>query len=442
MGINERLQRPPTAGRPTADDVADPLGPFREQVRGALGGRLGTRTADTELDAGRLAALVASEVTDLVRSSAAPLTAEEQGRLVHDVVDDVLRLGPVQRFVDDPTVTEVMVNGLGPIYVERSGRLERTAARFADEDHLRSVIDRIVVGVGRRVDESSPAVDARLPDGSRVHAILPPLAVDGPTLTIRKFARDALGVTDLVASGTLDAAVADFLAAAVRGRRNIVVAGGTGTGKTTLLNVLSSFVPAGERVITIEDAVELQLRQPHVVRLECRPANVEGRGEVTTRDLVRNALRMRPDRIVVGEVRGAEALDMLQAMNTGHSGSMTTVHANSPRASLARIETMVAFAGVDLPLRAVRQQAAAAFDLVVQLERGADGVRRVTAVTEVVGLEGDVVTLADLFVLDRLDGAPRLRPTGVRPRFARELTTLGIDLPAELFGGSDRTEVR
>ena len=442
MGINERLHRPPVTGRPATEDAADPLLPFREQVRGALSGRLGTRNPDSDIDAGRLAALVASEVADLVGSSAAPLTAEEQGRLVRDVVDDVLRLGPVQRFVDDPTVTEVMVNGLGPIYVERGGRLERTSARFADEEHLRSVIDRIVVGVGRRIDESSPAVDARLTDGSRVHAILPPLAVDGPTLTIRKFARDVLAVDDLVASGTLDPTVAAFLAAAVEGRRNIVVAGGTGTGKTTLLNVLSSFVPATERVITIEDAVELQLRQPHVVRLECRPPNVEGRGEVTTRDLVRNALRMRPDRILVGEVRGAEALDMLQAMNTGHSGSMTTVHANSPRASLARIETMVAFAGVDLPLRAVRQQIAAAFDLVVQLERGADGVRRITAVTEVVGLEGDVITLADVFVLDRDPAGPRLRATGVRPRFGRELLAMGIGLPADLFDGIDRTEER
>jgi pilus assembly protein CpaF len=337
-----------------------------------------------------------------------------------------------------------MVNGDDPIYVERAGRLHRTDARFLSDEHLRRVIERIVGQVGRRIDESSPMVDARLADGSRVNAIVPPLAVDGPVLTIRKFAREAYRTDDLVRFGTLTPDVATLLSATVRGKLNVIVTGGTGTGKTTLLNVLSSFIPDDERIVTIEDAVELQLAQSHVVRLESRPANIEGRGQVTIRDLVRNALRMRPDRIIVGEVRGGEALDMLQAMNTGHEGSLSTVHANSPRDALSRIETMVLMAGLDLPARAIREQLASAVDVIVQLTRLRDGTRRVTSVTEVSGMEGDVITLQELYAFDYAAGVAEdghflgaCRPTGLRPAFSERLADLGITLPGSIFGSVD-----
>jgi pilus assembly protein CpaF len=419
----------------------DPLAGLKERVHEALFKRLGTRLFDASLTEEQLRSFVVQEIGSLMEAESAPLSGPERARLVAEISDDVLGLGPVERFLADATVTEVMVNAENPIYVERAGRLVRTDARFLSTDHLRRVIERIVGQVGRRIDESSPMVDARLSDGSRVNAVIPPLSVDGPVLTIRKFAKDPFRVDDLVRFGTLTADVATLLSATVRGRLNVLVSGGTGTGKTTLLNVLSGFIPDDERIVTIEDAVELQLAQSHVVRLESRPANIEGRGQVAIRDLVRNSLRMRPDRIIVGEVRGGEALDMLQAMNTGHEGSLSTVHANSPRDALSRIETMVLMAGIDLPTRAIREQVASAIDVIVHLSRLRDGSRRVTSVTEVVGMEGDVITLQDLYAFDYSAGITEdgrflgtCKPTGLRPTFSERLSDNGIVLPAGIFG--------
>jgi pilus assembly protein CpaF len=353
------------------------------------------------------------------------VSAAQRRKFLAEVTADILGYGPLEPYLADATVTEVMVTGTQRVYVERDGRIEPTDTRFTDERQLRAIIDRIVGAVGRRVDESSPLCDARLPDGSRVNVVLPPLSLRGPALTIRKFPDVPMTLDDLVARGTLTTPLAEFLAACVRGKRNVLVAGGTGTGKTTLLNAVSQAIPADERVVTIEDAAELTLHQPHVVPMEARPANAEGQGLVTIRDLVRNALRMRPDRIVIGEVRGAEALDMLQAMNTGHEGSLTTLHANSPRDALSRLETMVLMAGMDLPLRAIRDQIAAALDLVVQLDRLPDGRRLVSAVTEVQGMEGDVVVLQDLFALR----GGVIEPTGLRPKLLGALP----DVPPSLF---------
>jgi pilus assembly protein CpaF len=432
-------------GHVTEPSAGDALTKLKDRAATEMFDRLGARLNDPSLSEAQLHALVGAELGRVVEEEKVPLTAEQQQRLVRDVQDDVLGLGPLQHLLDEPSVTEIMVNGPGMVYVERDGKLAPTSVRFTSEDHLRRIIERLVSRVGRRIDESSPLVDARLADGSRVNAVIPPLAFSGSTLTIRKFARDPFKVEDLIAFGSLTTQLAEFLRACVEARLNVLVSGGTGTGKTTLLNVLSSYIPDNERIITIEDAVELQLQQDHVVQLESRPPNIEGKGETTIRDLVRNSLRMRPDRIVVGEVRGGESLDMLQAMNTGHEGSLSTIHANAPRDAVARLETLVLMAGMDLPLRAIREQIASAIDVIVQLSRLRDGTRRVTAVTEVQGIEGQTVTLQDAFLFDYSAGVDasgrflgRTVPTGVRPRFADRFDELGVRLPPRAFAAPDQ----
>jgi pilus assembly protein CpaF len=372
------------------------------------------------------------------------LSRAERQRLFEQIVAEILGYGPLEPLLNDPSITEIMVNGPKNVYLERGGRIERTKISFENEDHVMRIIDRIVAPLGRRVDESSPYVDARLPDGSRVNAVIPPISLVGPTLTIRKFSVVPLTVENLIEFGTITPELVEFLKACVYAKLNCVISGGTGSGKTTLLNILSGFIPNDERIITIENAAELQLRQEHVVTLESRPPNIEGRGEVSIRDLVINCLRMRPDRIVVGECRGAEALDMLQAMNTGHDGSLTTLHSNSPRDTLARLETMVLMAGMDLPVRAIREQVASALDLIVHKERLRDGSRKVTSVTEVQGMEGDVIVMSDLFVFEQtgIESGTiigRLRPTGIRPRFMPLVESTGIQLPPNIFGVGDRS---
>jgi len=376
----------------------------------------------------------------LDQEQSVPLSRADRLQLLQEIADDVLGYGPIDPFLADPEVTEVMVNGPHAVWIEKSGKLIKTDTRFVDSIHLERIIEKIVGQVGRRIDESTPMVDARLPDGSRVNGVIHPLAIGGPYLTIRKFAVDPFTVDDLIANHTLNDQVAGLLRRCVRGRLNIIVSGATGSGKTTFLNVLSNFIPDDERIITVEDAAELQLNQAHVLSMESRPPNIEGEGQVMIRDLVRNTLRMRPDRIIVGEARGGEALDMLQAMNTGHDGSLTTIHSNSPRDTLARIETMVLMAGMDLPIRAIREQVASAIDMVVHTHRLRDGTRRVTHVTEVVGMEGDIITLQDLMLFDygmgvNEDGTylGRLKATGIRPSFSDHLENMGVPLPAELF---------
>ncbi len=439
---------PPSPAAASAS-VQDSLTKLRHSTAEALFERMGTRLNDASLSEEQLHALVRVQLNGVVEEEKVPLSTDQRQRLIRDVEDDVFGHGPLQRLLDDPSVTEIMVNGPDMVYVEQSGKLGRADVRFDSEEHLRRIIERIVSRVGRRIDEASPLVDARLADGSRVNAVIPPLAFSGSTLTIRKFAKDPFKVDDLIAFGTISPEMAELLRACVQARLNIIVSGGTGSGKTTLLNVLSSFIPEGERIITIEDAVELQLQQDHVVRLESRPANIEGRGEIGIRELVRNSLRMRPDRIVVGEVRGGESLDMLQAMNTGHDGSLSTVHANSPRDAIARLETLVLMAGMDLPLRAIREQIASAVDVVVQLSRLRDGSRRVTFVTEVQGMEGQTVTLQDAFLFDYSAGVDaqgkflgKPIPTGVRPRFSDKFAELGIILSPEVFGVPDSWQAR
>jgi pilus assembly protein CpaF len=436
-GHDDTLALQSRIGAPVREWPLDRFAGVRARLHDACVTKLGPELRGAESNADEVMARVREVATAELDRVDERLTSEEREKLIADVVDDVLGYGPIDRFVRDASVTEIMVNGPEQVFVERNGLLEATEVHFASEEHLMRVIDRIVAAVGRRVDEASPMVDARLPDGSRVNVIVPPLALRGAVLTIRKFSVDALTAHDLIDVGTLTEDLVDVLHAAVEAKLNILISGGTGVGKTTLLNVLSGFIPDGERIISIEDAAELQLQQPHVVSLESRPPNIEGQGEVRIRDLVRNALRMRPDRIIVGEVRGPETVDMLQAMNTGHEGSMTTIHANSPRDALSRVETLVLTAGVELPLRAIREQVASAFDLVVQLSRLVDGSRVVTHVTEVLRMESDVVTLQDLFVAKPAsDGHGLLDPigpTGVRPHFTDKMKAAGVELPADLF---------
>jgi len=455
MGLHDRLSRTGTAtaldlqithvndGEPlrAVDPYAELKTRVHHEVIATLGAELFKQEANEDLSE-----RVLRSVTEQLTLDRTPLTREERRQLVREITDDILGYGPLEPFLRDDSVTEVMVNAHDRIYVERAGRLERTPAAFVDNAHLLRIIDKIVSQVGRRVDESSPMVDARLPDGSRVNAIIPPLALRGPTLTIRKFARDPYTMNDLIGFGTVTGKSAQFLSACVRGKLNVLISGGTGTGKTTTLNALSAFVPNDERIVTIEDAAELQLQQEHVITLESRPPNIEGQGEVRIRELVRNALRMRPDRIIVGEVRGAETLDMLQAMNTGHEGSLTTIHANSPRDALSRLETLVLTAGVDLPLRAIREQISSAFDLLVQISRLVDGSRRITHVTEVLRMESDVITLQDIFAArPREEGQSEsgsshsrllspLECTGLKPHFLEKLSTNGVVLPSSFFG--------
>ncbi|WP_313481663.1 CpaF family protein [Stutzerimonas kunmingensis] len=375
----------------------------------------------------------------LLDEHAAPVSAAGRQLIIKQITDEVLGLGPLEPLLADATVSDILVNGHASVYVERHGKLQRTDVRFRDDQHLLNIIDRIVSSLGRRIDESSPLVDARLKDGSRVNAIIPPLAIDGPSLSIRRFAVDLLNAESLIQMGTLTPAIALVLKAIVRGRMNVLVSGGTGTGKTTMLNVLSSFIPHNERIVTIEDSAELQLQQPHVVRLEMRPANIEGRGEVNQRELVRNSLRMRPDRIVIGEVRGPEALDMLAAMNTGHDGSLTTIHANSPRDALGRVENMVAMSGATFPIKALRQQIASAIDVVIQLERQEDGKRRLVSVQEINGMEGEIITMTEIFTFERRgigehgEVLGEYRATGMVPGLRDVLAKRGIELPLELF---------
>jgi pilus assembly protein CpaF len=425
----------------TPPPAVDALAGLKQRAALALFERMGTRFGDSSASEEELRATAVDELSAVIDEEQVPLSPEERRRLIREIADEVMGLGPLQRLLEDPSVTEIMVNRFDQIYIERNGHLALTGSQFSSDDHLRKVIERIVSKVGRRIDESSPLVDARLEDGSRVNAIIPPLAVNGPSLTIRKFSHVPLTVRNLIEWGSVTVEMAELMSACVKARLNIIVSGGTGTGKTTLLNVLSSFIPEDDRIVTIEDAVELQLQQEHVVRLESRPPNIEGKGAIGIRELVRNSLRMRPDRIIVGEVRSGESLDMLQAMNTGHDGSLSTVHANSPRDAVARLETLVLMAGMDLPLRAIREQVSSAVDLIIQVTRLRDGSRRVTHVTEVQGMEGDIVTLQDVFLFDYgagVDAQGRFlgKPvsTGIRPRFLERFADLGISVSPAVFG--------
>lgn len=427
----------------SADPKAgDPYAEMKSAIHHAVIAKLGPELFKRETGED-LTERVFHAVTEQLALDRTPLTRDERRRIVREIADDVLGYGPLEPLLRDDSVSEVMVNNYDLIFVEREGRLERADASFVDNAHLLRIIDKIVSQVGRRIDESSPMVDARLPDGSRVNAIIPPLSLRGPTLTIRKFSRDPYTMDDLINFGSLTPQAAQFLAACVKGKLNVLISGGTGTGKTTMLNAMSSFVPEDERIVTIEDAAELQLQQQHVITLESRPPNIEGQGEIRIRELVRNALRMRPDRIIVGEVRGAETLDMLQAMNTGHEGSLTTIHANAPRDALARLETLVLTSGVDLPLRAIREQTSSAFDVLVQISRLVDGSRRVTHITEVLRMESDVITLQDLFLAKPPDeetaavrGSRLLSPlacTGLKPHFLAKMAANGVLLPPTFF---------
>jgi pilus assembly protein CpaF len=458
MGLHDRLSKQgdggtvvalaPNGHRHTPLDapVVDPYGELKARIHHQCIAKLGPELYKQDSD--DLTDRVYKAVTEELTLDRTPLTRDERREIVRQLTDDILGYGPLEPLLRDDTITEIMVNAPDRVYIERNGKLEHTPVRFVDESHVMRIIDKIVSQVGRRIDESSPMVDARLPDGSRVNAIIPPLALRGPTLTIRKFSRDPYTMNDLITFGSVSPKAAQFLGACVKGKLNILVAGGTGTGKTTTLNAMSAFIPVEERIVTIEDAAELQLQQDHVITLESRPSNIEGKGEVKIRELVRNALRMRPDRIIVGEVRGAETLDMLQAMNTGHEGSLTTIHANTPRDALSRLETLVLTAGVDLPLRAIREQISSAFDLLVQIQRLVDGTRRITHITEVLRMESDIITLQDVFIARVPDeehvvpGRRRallgpLECSGLKPHFLEKLASNGVSLGPDFFEAED-----
>ncbi|MFL5952920.1 MAG: CpaF family protein [Gaiellaceae bacterium] len=461
MGLHDRISRQGdgVAGltvvtngpAPAAVALTDPYAELKARIHHQCIAKLGPELFKQD-GSEDLTEQVYRAVTEELALDRTPLTREERREIVRQLTDDILGYGPLEPLLRDDSVTEIMVNAFDRVYVERSGKLELSEVRFVDESPVLRIIDKIVSQVGRRVDEASPMVDARLPDGSRVNAIIPPLAINGPTLTIRKFSRDPYTVNDLITFGTLTARSAQFLAACVKGKLNILISGGTGTGKTTTLNAMSAFIPGDERIVTIEDAAELQLQQDHVITLESRPSNIEGMGEIKIRELVRNALRMRPDRIIVGEVRGAETLDMLQAMNTGHEGSLTTIHANAPRDALSRLETLVMTAGVELPHRAIREQIASAFDLLVQIQRLVDGSRRITHISEVLGMEADVVTLQDIFVAtppaedEAYSNSHRLlsplRTSGLKPHFLEKLAANNVVLPPTFFTGDDPDQLR
>jgi pilus assembly protein CpaF len=464
MGLNDRLARrrdegtgdagadssvddggtPADRATPARDNMPASARSFQQdlkrRIHAGLLRSLGADLYDVELSAQDLERKVRDELSRVLSEESTPLSAAERQQIVAESIDNILGFGPIEPFLRDPDITEVMCNGPHSIYIERNGKLEHTNVGFFDDAHLRRTMEKIVAQVGRRIDEAQPYVDARLPDGSRVNAIIPPVSIDGPALTIRRFSREPYTMDTLVGFGTFSEQASTFMKACVEGAINILVSGGTGTGKTTTLNALSGFIPHNERLVTIEDAAELKLQQPHIVRLEYRPPNIEGRGEITIRDLVRNALRMRPDRIVVGEVRGGEALDMLQAMNTGHEGSITTVHANSPRDVLSRLETMVLMAGIDLPVRAIREQIAAGIQVICHQSRMRDGSRRITHISEITGMEGDLITLQDIYKFDYTPGMDEhgkvlgaLEATGIRPSVGQRLQDLKIELPAGLF---------
>jgi pilus assembly protein CpaF len=430
---------------PGPDAMDDQLAAVRRRTHLSLVRALGPRLYDSSTSQTQIEDAVREKLGEVLKTESMPMSATDRKELIVAIIDDILGYGPIEALLQDESVTEVMCNGPHSVFVERAGRLEHTDITFLDEGHLRRVIEKIVAQVGRRIDEAQPYVDARLPDGSRVNAVIPPVALDGPMLTIRKFSTEKITAQDMVGFKTWTPRVAEFLAACVEGRTNILVSGGTGAGKTTTLNVLSSCIPATERIVTIEDAAELRLDQPHIVRMEYRPPNIEGRGEVTIRDLVRNSLRMRPDRIVVGEVRGGEALDMLQAMNTGHDGSISTIHSNSPRDALSRLETMVLMAGVELPMRAIREQIAAGIQFLVHQSRMKDGSRRITHVTELTGMEGDTITLQDIYLYDHAMGYDAqsrralgyLKPTGIRPQITERLQDEGLTIDADWFTPED-----
>ena len=438
MELRERIAQAKIAREEAPRDL---FAEVKDRIHAALISDLGPQLFNSGVDEHALRTRVRSEIGDRL-SQERGLSGPDRERLIDEILDDTLGHGPLERLLADETVTEIMVNGPDDVWIERRGRLYQTTVRFTDEAHLRRIINKIVSQIGRRVDESSPLVDARLLDGSRVNAVIPPLSLSGSLLTIRKFMTTKLDLEDLVAMGSLSREAVDFLDAAMRAELNILISGGTGSGKTTLLNALSTRIPEEDRIVTIEDAAELQLNQRHVLRLEARPPNIEGEGAIPIRELLRNSLRMRPDRIIVGEVRGAEALDMLQAMNTGHDGSLSTVHSNTARDALARLDTMVLMAGYDLPVRAIRQQVASALDLVVHIERTQDGSRKVTSITEVQRMEGDVITMQDLFSynVEKVVGASHslmggLKPTGLRPTFLEKFERRGVQLPAFMLPG-------